>query len=465
MRMCVCVDYGMPSEKGFSRIRALQLSLVAIASVVIFEGVVGLATNSLAILSDAAHALFDTITMLILLLTTQISLKPPDEEHMYGHGKVEQIGGLIGGVSLVGLAIFLFYEAALRLMSPEQVVQHDIIGFVAVGYTLAVDFFRMGTLWGRGRNSVTLRASFYHALADFASTLIAFIGFGLTFIGGDDRIDATASMVLGLLLVYLTTGLLRTSTAELSDAIPKKIVGEIKKEILATIGVQSCKDLKVRRVGSKTYVETTLSVPSSMDLHEAHDVASHIESSITRLFGDTSVTVHIEPVGTDSSIDKHIESLAAKVEGVKGIHNLSSAYSEGRLYITLHALVDPQLSIEQAHYIAERIEADLAGQIAEIENVTVHIEPYEQRIRRELTIGDAEVGRAIREITKAHPNIRSVKRVVTYVSQQKIHINIDCLFDKETSVEDMHDTVSRVEAEIEKRFGEAIVTIHGEPMP
>jgi len=157
--------------------------------------------------------------------------------------------------------------------------------------------------------------------------------------------------------------------------------------------------------------------------------------------------------------------LATTVEGVKGVHNLTSVYSGGKLYITLHVLVDPQLSIEQAHGIAERIEANLARQITEIENVTVHIEPYEQKIRRQITIGHAEVSRAIREITEAHPSIRSVKRVVTYVSQQKHYINADCLFDKETSVETMHDAVSRVEAEIKKRFGEAIVTIHGEPLP
>jgi len=455
----------MAFGKSITKVRAIQLSFVAIATVVVIEGSIGLVTNSLAILSDAAHALFDSVTTLILLVTAKLSLKPPDEEHLYGHGKIESIGGLIGGIALIALAAFLFYEAATRILFVGQVVHHEFIGFAAVGYTLAVDFFRIGTLWGRSQGSVTVRASLYHALSDFASTVIALFGFGLTFIGGDDRIDATASMVLSFLLIYLTVGLIRSSGSELSDAISKSVVENVRKEILSTKGVALCKDLKARRVGTKTYVETTICVPGSMGLAEAHDVASQIEAGITRLYGDSSVTVHIEPVGTEKPVEKQIESLATVVEGVKGVHNLSSVYSQGKLYITLHALVDPQLSIEEAHSIAEKIEDNLRHQLEDVENVTVHIEPYAPKIRREFIIEDAEVRRMIRQIVEGHPNIRRVNRVVTYVSGKRRYINIDCSFDKSVSVEAMHDTVSHVEREIKKRFREAVVTIHAEPSP
>jgi len=454
----------MAFGKSITKARALQLSFISIASVVVIEGIAGLLTQSLAILSDTAHAVFDSVTTLILLVTTQLSLKPPDEEHLYGHGKIEPIGGLIGGVALIGLAAFLIIEAGSRIYFNVTIV-HLSVGFWAVGYTLAVDFFRIGTLWGRGQGSLTVKASLYHALSDFASTIIALLGFGLTYIGFDDRADATASIVLGALLIYLSIGLVRTSGSELSDAISKSVVADVRKEILSTKGVSLCKELKARRVGAKTYVETTICVPSSMELAEAHDVASQIEASITRLYGDSSVTVHIEPVGAEKPIEKQIESLATVVEGVKGVHNLSSVYSKGKLYITLHALVEPQLSIEEAHGIAEKIEENLKGQIENIENVTVHIEPYAPKVRREFIFEDEEVRSMIRQIVEAHPNIRRVNRVVTYVSEKRRYVNIDCSFDKSVSVEVMHDTVSQVEKEIGKRFKEAVVTIHAEPSP
>lgn len=451
-------------DKGFTKVRVLQLSFVAIASVVVIEGAIGLVTNSLAILSDAAHALFDSVTSLILLLTTSMSLEPPDEEHLYGHGKIESIGGLIGGIALIGLAAYLLTQAGIRILAwPQVVVHHELVGFEAIGYTLVVDFFRIGTLWGRGQNSVTVKASFYHALSDFASTIIALLGFGLTYIGVDDRADATASIVLASLLIYLSVGLVRTSGSELSDQISKSVVAEIRREILSTKGVTLCKDLKVRRVGTKTFVETTICVPSSMELAEAHDVASQIETNINRSYIDSSVTVHIEPEGGGIPMEKQIETVATSVAGVKGVHNMSSIYSKGKLLITLHIMVDPEMSLEKAHNIAEEIEQNLKKQIGNIENVTVHIEPYESKIHRELLVEDAQIERMIRQIVAVHPSIRSVKNVVTYTTEKRRHINIDCAFDKGVSVEAMHDAVSHVEGEIKNRFKEAVVTIHAEP--
>jgi len=455
----------MAFGKSITKVRVLQLSFIAIASVVVIEGIIGLVTNSLAILSDAAHALFDSATTFILLVTTQISLKPPDAEHLYGHGKIEPMGGLIGGIALIGLSVFLVFEAVMRLVSGVAQVHHDIVGFLAIGFTLGVDFFRIGILWRKTYGgSATIQAGFYHALSDFASTVIALIGFGLVFVNIDYG-DAVASIVLGSLLAYLSIGLIHTSGLELSDAISKSVVADIQKGILSTKGVTLCKELKARRVGTKTYVETTICVSDSMGLAEAHDVASQIETSIIELCGDSSVTVHIEPVGAEKPIEKQIESLATTVKGVKGVHNLSSVYSKGKLYITLHALLDPQLSIEEAHNIAEKIEENLKQQIEDIENVTVHIEPYTRKVREELILKDAEIQKMIRQIVGAHPNIRRMNRIVTYMSEKKRYINIDCSFDKGISVEAMHDTVSQVEREIKKRFKKAVVTTHAEPLP
>jgi cation diffusion facilitator family transporter len=455
----------MNSGKSITKVAALRLSLIAILSVVIVEGILGLVTNSLAILSDGAHALFDAATSLILLVTTQLSLKPPDAEHLYGHSKIEPIGGLVGGIALIGLSVFLVFEAVMRLYIVGPQVLHDPVGFVAIGYTLGVDFFRMGILWGKTHDeSATIKAGFYHALSDFASTIIALIGFGLIFINIDYG-DAVASIVLGSLLAYLSVKLILISGLELSDTISKNIVSEIRQEILSTKGVSECKDLKARKVGAKTYVEITICVPNSMGLTEAHDVASQIEANIVKSYGDSAVTVHIEPIGKEKPIEKEIEALAMSVDGVREVHSMSNVYSKGKLYLTLHASVEPQLSVEEAHDIAEKIEKNLKQQIENIENVTVHIEPNLPMVSQEFAAEEAQIQRIIKQIVEAHLDIRRVNRIVTYMSEKQRYINVDCSFDKDISVDAMHETVSRVEGEIKKKFREAVVTIHSEPSP
>ena len=134
------------------------------------------------------------------------------------------------------------------------------------------------------------------------------------------------------------------------------------------------------------------------------------------------------------------------VEGVREIHSISSVYSRGKLYTTLHAQVDAKLSVEEAHSIAEKIESNLRQRIKDIENVTVHIEPNVPKLSREfLVVDDARVQWTIRQIVEAHPDILRVNRIVTYMSEKRRFINVDCLFDKNVSVDAMHDTVSQVE--------------------
>jgi cation diffusion facilitator family transporter len=443
---------------------ALRLSLIAIVTIAIVNTLLGLVTNSLAILGNAAHALFDTGSSIILLVTTQISIKPPDAEHLYGHGKIEPIGGLLAGISFIAISALLGFEAVMRLITGVGEVHRDLIGFFAIGYTLAIDFLRIAILWGKKGGSVTVIAGLYHALTDFASAIIALIGFGLVFINVDYG-DPLATIVLGILLAYLSVKLILSSGSDLSDTISKSIVSDIRREILSTEGVSACKDLKARKVGVKTYVETTICVPDSMGLAEAHDVASRVEGNIIKSQGDSAVTVHIEPLGKERPIEKEVETLATSVEGVQEVHGMSSVYSKGKLFITLHALVDPQLSLEEAHDIAEQVEKNLKQYIENIENVTVHIEPNLPKFSQKFTVEDAQVQRIVKQIVKAHPEIRRVNRVVTYTSKKERYINVDCGFDKDVSVDAIHETVSHVEGEIKERFRDAVVTIHAEPLP
>jgi divalent metal cation (Fe/Co/Zn/Cd) transporter len=229
--------------------------------------------------------------------------------------------------------------------------------------------------------------------------------------------------------------------------------------------VSSCKDLKVRKVGDKTFVETTVCVPDSMDLAEAHEVASRIESNIVQDHGESVVTVHIEPLGEGKSIKKEIEAAVKKVEGVREVHGTSSVFSKGKLYITLHVLVDSQLSVEEAHNIAENVEKELRAQMKAVENVTVHVEPNVPKLSQRFTAEEEQVRKMVKQIVKAHPDIRRVNRIVTYAGENRLFVNVDCLFDKNVSVDVVHKTVSHVEAEIRRKFKDAVVTIHEEPLP
>jgi len=453
----------MPNaSKGDSKLRVLKVSAVAIASVVIVEVVLGLLVDSLAILSDGLHASLDVFSTVMLFVATRAALKPPDEEHMYGHEKYEAIGGLIGGIILVGVAILIFYEAAVRLISNIQVNEGlQIAGFLAIGYTLCIDLFRVTIFRGAGHSqSTSVKAGFYDAISDLGSTLIALLGFGLATMGFYYG-DAIASVFLGCMLTVLSIRLARDSIMELSDTASKDLVQKTRKTVLAHDGIRDCRTLKVRKVGSKIFADCTVQVSSLMSLEEAHALASKIEEDLEKTFGNVDATIHIEPAEEETKVEQLVEKLAT-VENVKEVHDSVTVYARGKLYITLHAYVDPNLSVEEAHEIAEKIESKMHAEIKQVENVTVHVEPYGVD-KHAAEIDEDELKDVIDKLAKKVKTSLRLKRTVTYTADRKRYINIDCCFTKQVPLTEAHEIASQVEKKIAEYFADAVVTVHIEP--
>jgi cation diffusion facilitator family transporter len=453
----------MPARsEGDSKLRVLMFSAVAIASVVLVEVVLGLIVDSLAILSDGLHALLDVFSTAMLFVATRASLKPPDEEHMYGHEKFEAIGGLIAGIILVGVAILIFYEAAVRLIGGVQVNEGlKLAGFFAIGYTLCIDVFRVTIFKGAGHSqSTSVKAGFYDAISDLGSTIIALIGFGLATLGFYYG-DSIASIFLGFMLIFLSIRLARASIMELSDTASRDMVQDIRKQIVAHEEVLENRNLRVRRAGDKTFIETTVQVSNNMSLDDAHALASEIEADLKTAFGNVDATIHIEPSEKEHRVERLVEKLAT-VEGVREVHDVSTVYASGKLYITLHAYVDPKLSVEEAHEIAEKIEKRMHVEIKQLENVTVHVEPHGSEIRK-MEIDEEELKKLIDELARKVKTSLRLKRTVTYSAEGKRYINVDCCFTKHVPLTEAHEIASQVEKEISEYFAGAVVTVHIEP--
>jgi len=447
-----------------NRLKTLKISTIAITSVVLVEVILGAAVGSLAILSDGVHALLDAFAMFVLLIATRASLRPPDEEHMYGHEKFESVGGLMGGMILLGTALFLMVEAVQKLVAnqPYLVPELEYAGFVAIAYTFLIDILRVKVLHGAEKESSTVKAGFYHAIADLGSTIIALFGFGLATIGFL-AFDALASIVLSAMINYLSIKLIWSSGMELSDAISKDVAEKVRREILSTNGICRCENLKVRKAGAKTFVEATVQIPDYVSFEEAHALSSKVEEALKKSLGDVSVTIHVEPLEKEMQTEKLVEKLATEIDGVREAHEVNAVYINGKLYITLHARVDPKLSVQKAHELAEKIENKINERIENIENVTVHIEPFSPKKRRGSTVNEEEIQKIVYKAAENFRQTFHIKRIVTYVADGKRYINIDCCFTEELSIEEAHKIASEIEEKIRKRFAETTVTVHMEP--
>ncbi|MEO9363020.1 MAG: cation diffusion facilitator family transporter [Nitrososphaera sp.] len=457
---------------------ALRYSLAAIASVFVFEFTAGVITNSLAVLTDSTHALLDAVVTAILIIAVSLAAKPRDKEHTYGHGRIETVGGFIGGAALFVVSVFFIYEAAARLAfggTAALSVNPGTIGFAAVAYTLAVDVFRMVVLGRamRRTGAATLKADLYHAIADFASTAVALVGLWLVTTGFYQG-DAIAAIVLGVFLAYLSSRFAYHNAFELTDSIPPRLVARVRQAAANTEGVLDCKDVKMRRVRNEIFAEVTISLKADISFEKAHETSAQVERNIEASLAETgdaveSITVHFEPIySPDLPLESIIERAAARVPGVKGVHNIIVSRVDGtdRLEVSLHIQVNRSASLSEAHAIASAVEESIKGQVKRAQNVTVHLEPLMPEVAGVQPLADAEIQNSIRQIVLAAGEIKKVGRIATFRTDEdtlKIDVDIGFSPDGQATIEQVHELVTGIENQIRARYPGSIVTIHAEP--
>lgn len=453
------------AKENAYKLRVLKWSTFTIVTVVFVEVSLGLLVNSLAILSDGLHAMLDALTGVLLFYATKAAFKPPDEDHPYGHEKYETIGGLVGGIILIGVALLVIYEAAMRLIAGTGItVGLEVAGFFAIGFTFSMDVVRIVIFRRAGSiESATVKVGFYHALADLSSTLIAFAGFALASLARIFWGDALASIMLGILLSYLSLNLVKSSVLELSDAASKDTMQKVRREIQNQPGVVRAFHVRTRKAGSKIFVETTVQVANSMSLEEAHALASNLEARLKEVFGNVDATIHIEPSERDRGLEALVEQLA-NVDGVCNADNISTVYVAGKLYITLHASVNSSMSVKQAHEIAEKIEERMHRNIKQLEHATIHVEPYKEKSALPASkLCDEEIRNLVDSVAIGFAPRLRIKRIVTYEADGKRYISIDCGFTEHLSIVEAHDIASLMEKETKAKCQNATVTVHLEP--
>ncbi|MFB5629290.1 MAG: cation diffusion facilitator family transporter [Nitrosarchaeum sp.] len=444
--------------------KVLQISLLAIFSAFIVELVFGLVENSLALVTDSIHALLDSVVTVILLLAARMAIKPPDAEHTYGHGKIESLGGLIGGIAIFLIAIFFMYESIQRLQSPIPSVLPGIFAIVGGLYTIGIDIFRIILL----RKSIkkiggaTLKADFYHAFMDLGSTVIAIGGIILVSYGFYNG-DFVAALILGALLVILSLKLIHKTALDLTDIISPKLVKKVKEIVTNTEGVIGVGEVLMRRSGETIFTDITISLRGDTSFDRAHEITNMVENNIKNKIPNAIITTHFEPDWKNVPLDAKINDIAKSVDGVKGVHNIISHKTKGKTYSNLHVMVDREINLYSAHKISEEIEQKIQENIPEIEHVTIHLEPF-LAVPTNLNIEDKITEEKIREILEKYTEIKKIGRIVSLNFENILKIDIDCSFDKESSIEKVHDMTSEIEHVIRAQIKNAVITIHPEPI-
>jgi cation diffusion facilitator family transporter len=432
-----------------------------------FKLVVGIQTNSLGILSEAAHSGLDLMAAVITLIAVTIADRPADHDHQYGHGKVENLSAFVETILLVLTCGWIMWEAIERLMDKGPHVEATIWSFVVMGVSIVVDISRSRALSrvAKKYGSQALEADALHFSSDIWSSLTVIAG--LVFVSlGYPKADSIVAMIVALLVLFVSYRLGRRTIDALMDRVPSDVKESIEKAIATVEGVEEVKNVRIRYSGPKTFVDTVVGIPRTLPFQRAHTIMDNIEKAVHAIYPSADVVVHGEPhVSRSESIIDKIRMVAVG-HGLRAPHNLEVHLIDGKYFIDFDLEYQKGKSFSDAHDIASEIERQIRHELSAISKVTIHMEEFlaHERELSDVTRSEQRLAGQIQKLVERDRRISRCSDLTLLQEGAKYNVTLSCKIKKEKTLEDVHMIISELETDLYKKFRQIRrVTIHAEP--
>ena len=276
--------------------RVARLSILSNTMLILMKIIAGVISGSVSIISEAIHSGMDLIAALIAFFSVRASGKPPDKEHPYGHGKFENISGVVEAILIFIAAAWIIYEAISRLTGNgelESLALGSVVMFISAGVNALVStrLYKVS----RETESIALEADALHLKTDVYTSLGVAIGLLLIHITGWHFFDPLIAIMVAIIILKESYELLKKAYSPLVDSSLSAEELQIIERVLAKMQVKY-HDLKSRKSGNQRFVEFHIELPSKEKLKDVHDFCDRIERELTTEIKNLEVQIHAEPL-------------------------------------------------------------------------------------------------------------------------------------------------------------------------
>jgi cation diffusion facilitator family transporter len=430
-------------------------SIVASAGLTIAKALVGFATGSLAILSEAGHSLIDLGATVMTYVAVRISGKPADEEHQYGHGKVEAVSALAETALLFLLSGVVIWEAVKRLIEHEpHLVIANIWAFGVILVSIVVDFLRSRALshTAQKTSSHALEADALHFSSDLWSSLAVLVGLvGVHF--GLQWADSAAALVVAVLVCIAGWRLGRRTIEMLTDVAPPGATAKISGIAGKVHGVVAVERVRARAVGETTFIDLTVAVSRTLPLDRVTAIKAAVETALRDQMPGAQAIVTIDPVALDNETVLDRVMVIARNRGL-AVHHVTVHELKDRLAVSLDLEVGGKLTLRAAHDLADRLENAIADELGATVEIDTHIEPLQphRAAGREAPperVKAIEV--ALSEFAADGRTIRDIHDVRVRETDDGEIVNFHCRVDPALTVQAVHEKVDTLERALRER--------------
>lgn len=279
-----------------TKVSVARLSVISNTTLIIIKLVVGLISGSVSIVSEAIHSGMDLIAAVVSFFSVKVSDNPPDSRHPYGHGKIENISGVIEALLIFIAAIWIIYEAIRKLMGEKIVLESIALGSIVMLISAAINSIVSARLYkvARETKSVALEADALHLKTDVYTSLGVAVGLGLIMVTHITWLDPAIAILVALFIFREAYSLLMRAFRPLLDTAWSNTEIRGLEEKLGELKV-NYHDLRTRVAGNYRFIEIHIQIPEDVSVGNAHKYCDQIENMLTSEYPNLSVTIHVEP--------------------------------------------------------------------------------------------------------------------------------------------------------------------------
>lgn len=450
------------SEKS----RVAAISMIASASMAVAKFVVGIAIGSIALISEALHSSVDLAATVVTWMVVQVSDKPADEEHHYGHGKMESLSALGVIAMLYVLAGGILVASYGRLRDGAVPPTLSVIPFAVLLIDIAVNLWRALALHrtARATKSQALAADALHFASDVLGSIAVIAGLALSGLGYAWG-DAAAAIGVALVISALGLRLARSTVETLLDRAPDGVAEKATAALRTVPGVVDVERLRARMVGPTHFIDAIVQVPRTLPIDRVEAIKRQAQDAVSAALGDADLTFAAVPIARDNESVRERIMVIARNSGL-AIHHVTVHDLGGKLTVSIDLEVDGEMALNAAHDIAHEFERNIRDEFGEDVEVDTHIEPLEP----ELPVGTDAAPDRVETIKAALSGfaadgaIHDIHNVRVRDTDAGEIVNFHCRAAPSMSVIKVHENVDEIERALRRAFPTVKRVIsHAEP--
>jgi len=473
------------AQRGAAKRSAALSSLLAALAITLLKLLTGVLSGSLGMLSEAAHSGIDLMASGITLLTVRVSDRPADEEHNYGHGKLESLSAAFEAVLMVGSCLWIGREAIRRIVHHTHLeLRWSVWPFVVLLLSMAVDAARSRNLHrvAQQHRSDALEADAVHFGTDIWSSAAVLAGLLATFAGERLKLpaleyaDPIAALAVAGIILFVTWRLAQRTLDSLLDATPPEARAQIRSDLMRDLegvdGVLAVERVRLRRSGPDTFVDLTLGLPRNLTFQRSEQITAAAGDAVRRRLPGADVVIHTVPTASlGESVFDRIRAVAARANLT--IHDVSVRQFDGpqgvQLQVEQHLEVPETMPLRQAHEIATRLENEMRREIPGIASLLTHIESEPATIANSAQMEASQNLEDQLRATAAHfPEILDIHEISLTRGHggaaSSVQVNCHCTLPDDLSMEAVHEIITNFESEFRLDHPQVSrVFIHPEP--